>query len=144
MTKEEPDYDDAKLVLKLYDLRRETVMRASRSALVGQFWPKSYDDVQAIMKPDHPMNAAFRQCTGYWEMAFGMAKHGIVHPDYLAEHAGEGFFLYAKVKPWLAELRAAGFPRAFLNAEWVAEATEGTRAIAGMVQARVEKQRAAR
>ena len=39
---------------------------------------------------DHPLNVAFRQVTGYWEMVYGMARHGIVHADFLVENNGEG------------------------------------------------------
>jgi hypothetical protein len=61
MSKDKPDHHDAELVLKLYDLRREPVMRASRDAMLGKFWPKSYEDFVAVTKFDHPLNAAFRQ-----------------------------------------------------------------------------------
>jgi hypothetical protein len=53
-----------------------------------------------------------------------MAKHGIVHTDYLLENTGEGMLLYAKVEPYLAPLRAKAHPRIFQNAEWVAHSGE--------------------
>jgi hypothetical protein len=118
--KDAPDHHDAELVLRLYDLRRETKMREARTYIAGEFWPASASEVLALARYDHPQNAFWRQVSGYWEMAYGMAKHGIVNPDYLAENTGEGFFFYAKVQPWLAELRAEYSPRAFLNTEWIA------------------------
>ena len=60
MHKQQADYQDADLVLRVYDMRREAVMRQSRSAINGQFWPNSYDDVAAILNTEHPHNAAFR------------------------------------------------------------------------------------
>ena len=50
MAKPTPDHHDAELVLRVYDLRREPVMREARSAINGQFWPKSYDDVAAVLR----------------------------------------------------------------------------------------------
>jgi hypothetical protein len=75
-----PDHRDAELVLRLYDLRREPVMRASRLAIV-KFLPRSYDDVAALIKPDHPDNAAWRQVSSYFEMAYSFARNGIVPAD---------------------------------------------------------------
>ena len=121
MNFEKPDYRDAELVLKLYDMRREEVMRHSRNAVNREFLPRSIEDLLAITKFDHPLNAAFRQLTTYWEMAYSFARHGIVNADFLAENAGEGLLLFAKVKPFLQEFRKAYSPTAFLNAEWLVE-----------------------
>jgi len=140
MSKDKPDHHDAELVLKLYDLRREAVMRDSRNTINGKFWPKSYEDVLAITKPDSPMNAAFRQVSSYWEMVYGMAKHGIIHADFLVENNGEGLFLYAKIHPHLERFRKENSsPTAFQNAEWIAtQCAEGRRRFE-MIQNRVRK-----
>lgn len=135
--KNAPDHHDAELVLRLYDLRREPVMRESRNALNATFWPKSWDDVVALTKPDHPMNAAWRQTSSYWEMAYGMARHGIVNAEYFVESNGEGLLLYAKILPWLPNLREMS-PFAFSNAEWIAESTERGRALVGLFRKRIE------
>ena len=124
MSKHAPDHHDADLVLKLYDLRREAVMRESRDAINAEYWPKNADEAVAILSPEHPLNRAYRQVSTYWEMAFGMAKHGVVHTDYLLENTGEGMLLYAKVEPYLEQMRAAAHPRIFQNAEWVAHSGE--------------------
>jgi len=118
--KEAPDHHDADLVLKLYDLRRETVMRESRNAINSKFWPRTAAEAIAVTAAEHPLNVAFRQTSGYWEMVFGMARHGIIHPDFLVENNGEGLLLYARVEPYLPEFRQAVSPRSFRNAEWVA------------------------
>ncbi|MBM3987368.1 MAG: hypothetical protein FJ294_05365 [Planctomycetes bacterium] len=118
--KQVADHHDAELVLKLYDLRREGVMRASRDA-IGKFFPKSYEELAALTKPEHPHNAAWRQVSSYFEMAYSFARHGVMHPDFLAENSGEGLYLFAKVEPHLARLRAETSPYAFANAEWLVE-----------------------
>ncbi|MEC7725718.1 MAG: hypothetical protein VYD05_09415, partial [Planctomycetota bacterium] len=120
MSKHTPDHHDAELVIKLYDLRREPVMRGSRDAINADFWPKSAEEAVAVLAPDHPLNRAYRQTSTYWEMVYGMAKHGIVHTDYLLENTGEGMLLFAKVEPYLEAVRAAAPPRVFQHAEWIA------------------------
>ena len=58
---------DAGLILKLYDFRREPVMREAR-AFVFNFAPQTIDDVMAIVS-DFSLkeNAYLRQVVGYWE-----------------------------------------------------------------------------
>ena len=105
MAKDTPDHHDAELVLRLYELRRETVMRESRDTINSQFWPRNFDDVLALTKRDHHLNRPFRQVSTYWEMVYGMVKHGIVNAEYFLESSGEGFFLFAKILPYLEAYR---------------------------------------
>ena len=120
MLTDAPDHHDAELILKLYDLRRETVMRESRNAINARFWPRNGDEALAVTATEHPLNLAYRQTSSYWEMVYGIARHGIVPADFLVENNAEGLFLFARVEPYVEKIREAGFPRAFLNAEWVA------------------------
>jgi hypothetical protein len=137
--KEAPDHHDADLVLKLYDLRRESVMRESRNAINAKFWPRSAEEAVAVTASDHPLNTAFRQTSAYWEMVYSMARHGIIHPDFLVENNGEGLFLFARVEPYLAALRQAASPRWFRNAEWVATHCAAGQALMESYRARVKR-----
>jgi len=144
MRKETPDHHDADLLIKVYDLRREAVLRQSRQAIQREFWPKSWSDVEAVLKAEHPLNAPYRQTGTYWEMVYSFARHGIVHPAFWLENNGEGLFLFAKVEPYLAQVRAAGAQTAFRNAEWVARECPEGRPIYERIKARVAKMAAAR
>lgn len=144
MAKDQPDHHDAELVLKLYDLRRELVMRQSRDAINGQLWPKTYEDLIAVTKADHHLNAPYRQVGSYWEMVYGMVRHGIVHADYFVESNGEGMFLFAKVAPHLEALRRDVSPATFRNAEWVATETAAGRRLFEIFTARVRRKMEAR
>ena len=139
MSDDRPDYKDAELTLKLYDLRREAVMRESRNAINGKFWPKSFEDIQAVGKPDNPLNAPYRQVSSYWEMVYGMAKHGIAHADFLIENNGEGLFLFAKVQPFLDRIRKEISPLAYQNAEWITTNSAEGRKRFEIISARVKK-----
>lgn len=139
MLKEAPDHHDADLVLKIYDLRREPVMRESRNAINSKFWPRNAEEAIAITANDHPLNVAFRQISGYWEMVYGMARHGIIHPDFLVENNGEGLFLFARIEPYLAAFRQAGSPRSFRNAEWVANNCPAGKTLMESYRARIKR-----
>jgi len=138
MGKEVPDHHDAELLLRVYDLRREEVMRASRHAINREFWPKTAEDILAVAKPDHPLNAALRQVSTYWEMVYNMVRYGIVHADFFMEGNGEGMFVLAKVAPHLERLRQEQ-PLAFRNAEWVSKETAAGRKLLEIFTARVKK-----
>lgn len=139
MPKDYPDHHDAELVIRLYDLRREPVMRASRDAIIARFLPRSFDDVRAVLQRDNPLNAAYRQVTTYWEMVYGMARHGVIHADFLLESSAEGLVVFARVEPYLAQLRAEQSPRSLRNAEWAATECELGRAIMVAQRARLAK-----
>jgi hypothetical protein len=139
MLKESPDHFDADLILKIYDLRREEVMRESRDAINRDFWPRGAEEALEVLRSDHPLNRAYRQTTTYWEMVYSMARRGIIHGDFLMENNSEGLLLFARVEPYLNRIRAASSARAFANAEWVATQTEMGRVIMESHRARVAK-----
>jgi len=142
MLKENPDHLDADLLLKIYDLRREAVMRESRAAINRDYWPRSAEEALEVLRSDHPLNRAWRQTTGYWELVYSMARHGVIHAEFLVENNGEGLFLFARAEPFLAQIRAAASPRTFRNAEWVAQETEMGRTMMEVYRARVAKAQA--
>jgi hypothetical protein len=138
MSIDKPDHHDADLVLRLYEMRREPIMRESRNVINGQFWPRSYDDVIALTRPDNPMNAAFRQTSTYWEMVYGLAKHGIVNADYLVENSDEGLFLFAKIHPFVEQLRKDYSPAVFQNAEWITKNSMAGQHVFEAIKARIK------
>jgi dTDP-4-amino-4,6-dideoxygalactose transaminase len=142
MAKKKPNHADAELVLRLYDLRREPVMRESRKTIAA-WLPRSLDDVLAIAKLDDPRNAAWRQVSSYFEMAYGFARHGIVPPDFLAENTGEGLLLYAKLQPYLKAFRKHLAPTAFRNAEWLVRKSSSARERVKLFEKRIAAQLAA-
>jgi hypothetical protein len=139
MGKDRPDHHDAELVLRVYELRREPVMRQARHELISTFWPKTYDELVAVTRATSPLNTAYRQVGSYWEMVYGMVRHQIVHADYFLESNGEGLFLFARVAPYLERFRAEVSPVAFRNAEWVSRETETGRRVFEVSAARVKK-----
>jgi len=137
--KEAPDHHDADLVLKIYDLRREPVMRESRNTINAKFWPRSAEEAVAVTATEHPLNVAFRQTSGYWEMVYGMARHGVIHPDFLVENNGEGLLLYARIEPYLEAFRQATSPGSFRNAEWVATHSSTGQMLMERYRARIKR-----
>ena len=107
--------------------------------MTKEFWPKNAKEAVAVLSLDHPLNRAYRQVSTYWEMVYRMARHGIIHGDFLVENNAEGLLLYARVEPYLADIRAASSARSFQSAEWVATEVPMGRTIAEHMRARVKK-----
>lgn len=124
LTKEFPDHHDATIIMQLYDIRREGVMRDARASIASRFRPSNAEEAVAVLKHEHPLNGALRQVVSYWEMVYGMMKWGILHPDFALESTGEGMVVFARIEPYLADMRAAKTGVQFINSEWVATETE--------------------
>ena len=97
---------DAGIILKLYELRTEAVMREARAWVVGQFWPRTVEDYFAVAeKPTDPHNAWLRQVVSYWEMGAALVLHGTVSAELFVDCNAEGLFLLAKFAPILEAIR---------------------------------------
>jgi hypothetical protein len=72
-------------------------------------------------------------------MVYSMARHGVIHADFLVENNGEGLYFFARLEPYLARIREASSPRAWRNTEWVARETEMGRTLMESFRARVAK-----
>lgn len=97
---------DAEIILKLYELRTESLMRQARAWMTGDFWPATAEEFFAVAtNPADPHNAWFRQVNTYWEMAAAMVLHGAVSSDLFVDSNAEGFFLLAKFSHILEDIR---------------------------------------
>jgi hypothetical protein len=115
--------DSANLILKLYELRREAVMREARTFVFG-FDPKSVEEYMAgVMGPN---GAHIRMVTSYWEMAASFVAAGAVDAAMFEASAGEHLLVFCKVESFLPQLREAmGNPNLFKNLEQVCKAVPG-------------------
>ena len=97
---------DADIILKLYDLRREAVMREARQWVLGEFWPTTTEEYFAVAgNSAHPQNPYVRQVNSYWEMAAAFVLHGAVSADLFIDCNQEGLFLLAKYSSFLEDMR---------------------------------------
>jgi len=119
---------DAQVILELYNLRREPEMRKARDWWVTKFWPTSAEEVLAIgMALGTQENAWLRQVGGYWGMAASLVLHGAIDAELFLQPSisGEMVLLFAKVQPFLNELREKmGDPQLFANIEKVIDSSE--------------------
>jgi hypothetical protein len=106
---------DADLILKLYDLRREATMREARNWFFT-FNPTNMQDVFEALLGEH--SGHYRMVVSYWDMAAAMVNNGAIDEQLFNETNGEHIFIYAKIAPVIEEIRTAfGNPDFLQNLE---------------------------
>jgi hypothetical protein len=98
-------FESATLNLKLFELRRDPVLREARAWFLADFNPESFAELAALASG--PRNSAFRMVLGYWDMAASLVTAGAIDGESFRAAHGEMFLTFAKIHPFLAELRAA-------------------------------------
>src|SRR5215831_250702 len=119
---------DADLIIKLYDLRRDETMRKARNYFAFEFFPKSVDDVKEILTniQEYPeQNAYFRQVISYWEMAAAMVNHGSIDHGLFFDTNGEFLIVWVKIGDFIEDLRAFFGPQFLVNLEKLIAALPG-------------------
>ena len=97
--------EQAELLLHLYELRRETVMRQARSYVGGPFKPASAEEfIDAVRKGDQ-QTAYILQVFGYWDMVCAFVVHGALTEGLVYDTCQEMYFQWAKIQPYLETFR---------------------------------------
>jgi hypothetical protein len=105
-------HEDADLILKLYELRREPVMREARNWMFT-FNPTSVQDVMETMIGEH--SGHLRMVISYWDMACAMVTSGAIDEELFNQTNGEHIFVYMKIQPVIEGLRAMFDNQEFLK-----------------------------
>ena len=102
-------FESATLNLKLFELRREPVLREAREWFLRDFNPQTLDELIAIVSGER--NASVRMVLGYWDFAASLVTTGAIDAEaFLAAHS-EIIGAFSKIYPFLAEgRRVSGEP----------------------------------
>jgi hypothetical protein len=95
-------HEDADLILKLYDLRREPVMREARNWFFSFNPTTPADYMEAMMGPQ---SGYLRMVISYWDMAASLVNNGAIDEQMFNDANGEHIFIFAKIEPILDGLR---------------------------------------
>lgn len=100
-----PTHEDANLILRLYELRREPRMRQARDWFARSFRPKTVEEFQALCPPGSEGNTSYRMFATYWEMAASLVVHRTLDREMFFESNQELLFLWERVRELLPQLR---------------------------------------
>lgn len=113
-------YDDANLILRLYELRREETLRKARAWFVLHFSAGTTEEMFAKYPPTSQENTYIRMTIGYWDMACSFVTAGVLNQDLFFESNGELLQVYEKIRPMIPAFRqVTKNPKAFHNLETV-------------------------
>jgi hypothetical protein len=126
--------EQAELILRLYELRRETVMREARSFVGGAFAPKTVEELVEIVQKGGKETGFVLQVYGYWDMVCAFVVHGMLSEGLVYDTCQEMYFQYAKIQPHLKGFREKmNLPGWMKNIEKVVEGSaKGRKRIAEM------------
>jgi hypothetical protein len=113
--------DEAGLILKLYELRREDTMRKARDWYFREFNPKTIGDVTEAMFGEH--SGHLRMVVSYWDMAAALVNDGAISLDLFTNTNGEHIGVFSKIEPLLGEIRTVYAPQFAANLEKLIDAT---------------------
>jgi hypothetical protein len=137
--------EDAHLILKLYELKREAEMRKARNWWVMEFWPASAEDFMKVAQGGATQESKWmRQVTSYWGIAASFVLEGVLNEELFLRPAfsGELFLMFGKVHPFLNELREKmNEPQLFGDIEEVISQTKWGRERLKFVLKRLEQWR---
>jgi hypothetical protein len=106
-------YESADLLMKLYDLRGDETLRQARDWFVTKFHPETAHEVLAVWLG--PESARYLMVTSYWDMAASFVNHGAIDEAMFHDASTEHVAVFAKLEPFLAELRSTSGQPDFLG-----------------------------
>jgi len=128
--------EEAGLILKLYELRREETMRKARDWYVREFNPQTVAEFMTVLTGPHTGHA--RMVITYWDMAAALVNHGAIGLDLFNEATGEQFMVFSRLEPILGDIRQAIGPQFAVNLEKLIDATAGGRKRVAEVRERMK------
>jgi len=109
---------DALVILKLYEIRSEPLMRQARAWFFSQFRPQSGLEILALMQSGEKESAFYRMVSSHWEVAAALVNSGGIDEKMFLQANSEHLVVFAKLQPFVEELREAiGEPDYLANLE---------------------------
>ena len=113
-----PTFEDATLILRLYELRREEKLRAAREWYRTRFVPQSFEEVKSIAQGGGDENTSYRMVTTYWDMACSFVASGVLHPELFLQSGSESMMVWSRVEDFVPRIRTEmGAPWFLANIE---------------------------
>jgi hypothetical protein len=114
-------YDDANMILRLYELRREDKMRTAREWFARSARFQTWEDLQRVCPPGTTENAYFRQVTSHYEMVASFIANGVLHHELFFQSGRELLLVWVRIEKLIPEIRERyQDPTQFRNLEHVA------------------------
>lgn len=103
-----PTYDDANLILRLYEMRREDRMRKARAWFASTCkGVHTFEALMAIAPGGSDENASFRMVVSYWDLVASFVASGVLHRELFFQSGREMLVVWVRLRQLLPALRRA-------------------------------------
>lgn len=103
-----PTYDDANLILRLYEMRREDRMRKARAWFASTCkGVHTFEALMAIAPGGSDENASFRMVVSYWDLVASFVASGVLHRELFFQSGREMLVVWVRLRQLLPALRGA-------------------------------------
>jgi hypothetical protein len=110
--------EDALVILKLYEMRSESLMRTARAWFFTEFNPTSGKGIVALLQSGEKSSAFYRMVASHWEVAAALVNNGGIDEKLFLEANTEHLVVFAKLQPFINEIRETiGEPDYLANLE---------------------------
>ncbi len=93
------------LHLRLFEMRRETKLRAARDWFAKNFFVEKQEDVERLAPLGSEENAYFRMVITYWDMVCVLLGYGLLHEELFFQTTGEQYMVWVRVEPLIPAWR---------------------------------------
>jgi len=128
--------EEAGLILKLYELRREETMRKARDWFFLEFNPQTLAEFNSAMFSDH--SGHLRMVVTYWDMAAALVNDGAIRSELFSDCNGEHIGVFSKIELLLPEIRTAYGPQFAASLEKLIDAIPDGRKRSAMTRERMK------
>jgi hypothetical protein len=118
---------DAELILKLYELRRDPEMRRARSFLLSEFTATDWEEIRPHWMTGSDLDRHIRMATSYWEMVAAFVNRGLLDEDLFFDTHGEALVIWNRVKAIVPAARKQIRPTWLWNLERLARRQQAWR-----------------
>ena len=96
---------DALVIIELYKLRSDPLMRTARAWFVTEFAPQSGRQIVDLMLSGLEQSAYYRMVASYWESTASLVNNGGIDEKLFLEANTEHVVVFAKLQPFIDEIR---------------------------------------
>jgi hypothetical protein len=121
----EVTHEQANLLLRLYELRREPRLREARAWTVAHFEAHSRDEMTQKYPPGSDADINLRMTISYWDLAASLVNRGLIDSELFFESSGEAWIIWDRIREIVPATRAKfNNPHMYENLERLAKNME--------------------
>jgi hypothetical protein len=99
-------HEDARLLLQLYEMRREPRLREARRWFAASFRATTFEELMSLCPPGSEENASYRMVTSYWELVASFVTSGVLNQELFFQSGRELLFCWTRIRELAPHVRA--------------------------------------